>query len=374
MGDLQQHTQVSVIIPIYNAEKYLRRCLDSVINQTHACMEVLLIDDGSTDASKNICEDYCNRDCRFRYVYQENQGAAVARNTGIDCATSEYITFLDSDDSMDPIFVERILGEMLATKADMGICDIYYISSCTDEKQISKIRFSDKTANANNTKSVFNTVRVFIWGKIYKRELFANIRFPNLKFFEDGSTIPFLAAISNQIVYIPLPLINYYRHRTDSLSENMFNIGDFIEALGILGERLRKVNLYNTFVDEYKKMCMGQLRFLYRRFGNKRNEKTLADLNKLKEYVLSVFPVLYPLTAHKFYINSGDSLLIQAADKAVLFNDQLVNNINIADYVICYSDCAPKAVSKPIIKLDRPDNFAEESVEYDMAEEIIMAM
>lgn len=374
MGDLRWHTQVSIIIPIYNAEKYLCRCLDSVIKQTHACMEVLLIDDGSTDTSKNICEDYCNRDCRFRYIYQANQGAAVARNTGIDCATSEYVTFLDSDDSIEPMFVEQILGEMLVTKADMGICDIHYINSDTDEKQFSKIRFSDKTANSNNNKSVFNTVRVFIWGKIYKRELFANIRFPDLKFFEDGSTVPFLAAIAKQIVYIPLPLINYYRHRSDSLSENMSTIGDFIEALDILGERLRTANIYDAFVDEYKKMCMGQLRFLYRRFGNMKQQETLDDLNKLKEYVLNVFPVLYPLTAHKFYIDSDDSLLIQAADKAVLFNDQLVNNIDIADYVICFGDCTTEGFSKPIIKLNRPENFDEESAAYDMAEEIIMAL
>lgn len=372
MEGLRQNTQVSIIIPIYNAEKYLRRCLDSILKQTHTCLEIVLIDDGSTDASKNICEDYCNRDCRFRYVYQENQGAAVARNNGIDHAMSEYLTFLDADDSIEPMFVEHILTEMLATDSDMGICDINYVNSVTADKQVSKIRFSGRTASANNTNNIFNTVRTFIWGKIYKSKLFANIRFPDLNFFEDLATVPFIAAIASQIVHVPLPLINYYRHHVGSLSENSCNTGDLVAALELLGERLRAANLYDNFADEYKKMFMGQLRFLYRRFGSMQQEESLDNLIRVKEYVLNVFPSLYPLTVHKFYIESTDTLLIHAADKAVLFNDQIIDNIDSADYSIYFNDSIASDFTKPCIKVKRPNATDEESAAYDIAEDIIM--
>lgn len=371
MGELWQHTQVSIIIPIHNAEQYLRRCLDSVINQTHACLEVLLIDDGSTDASKTICEDYIRRDCRFRYVYQINQGAAIARNIGIDCVTSEYLTFLDSDDSMEPMFIEQIVKEMLVTDSDIGLCDIYYVNSDTAEKQVSRIRFTGKTASAGNTKNIFNTVRTFIWGKIYRRKLFDKIRFPDLKFFEDLATVPFMAAIASQIVYIPLPLINYYRNRNDSLSENICNTSDLIEALNLLGSRLRVAKLYGDFVENYKKMCMGQLRFLYRRFGDRKQEEVFEQLSMLKKYVINVFPMLQPLTACNFYIENDDRLLVQAIDKAVLFKEQLVKNIDAADYVICFNDCTIMEFSKPIIIVKRPENLDEESAAYDIAEEIV---
>jgi len=373
MVDLRQRTQVSIIIPIHNAEQYLRRCLDSVMNQTHACLEVMLIDDGSTDRSKSICEEYVRQDCRFQYIYQMNQGAAIARNAGIDCATSEYVTFLDSDDSMEPGFVKQVLTEMLMTGSDIGICDINYVDNETAEKEVSRIRFYGKTASASKTKSIFNTVRTFIWGKIYKRELFDKIRFPNLKFFEDLSIVPFMAAIANQIVYIPLPLINYFRNRNGSLSENAYNIGELIRALDLLGSFLRSSMLYDDFTDSYKKMCMAQLRFTYRRFENRKQENVLEQLCKLKEYVLNLFPQLYPLTECSFYIERDNHLLAQAIDKAVLYNDQIVDNIEVSNYIICFSDCVTEGVSQPTIAIKRPEHMDEESAAYDIAEEIIMA-
>ena len=117
---------VSIIIPVYNSERYLNRCLDSVLSQRYTHLEVLLIDDGSTDHSLNICREYAAKDNRIRVVHQDNQGASAARNTGLDHATGEYIMFCDSDDMVSDMWVQRMINALSDEETIMpftGICD-----------------------------------------------------------------------------------------------------------------------------------------------------------------------------------------------------------------------------------------------------------
>ena len=114
--------QVSVIIPVYNIERHLRQCLDSVTGQTLTELEIICVDDGSTDASPEILVDYAQRDGRFQIITQPNTGPGVARNTGMDRATGEYLIFLDSDDWFEPDFLERMVAKAKETGADVTIC------------------------------------------------------------------------------------------------------------------------------------------------------------------------------------------------------------------------------------------------------------
>ena len=111
---------ISVIVPIYNAEIFLSDCIKSILNQTIKDFEVILVDDGSTDGSGSICEQYCRKDDRIRYILQENAGVSVARNNALDVAKGEYVVFVDSDDVVAPDFLQRLLN--LAANGDFAIC------------------------------------------------------------------------------------------------------------------------------------------------------------------------------------------------------------------------------------------------------------
>lgn len=370
MRYLQQQVMVSIIIPIYNSERVLHRCLDSVKRQTYKNYEAILIDDGSIDLSSKICHEYIKIDNRFKYIYQVNNGVGSARNRGIEYSEGEYITFVDSDDSIEPGFIELILGRMMAEKADLGICDINYINSITLERKVSKIRFAENMAFYKKDKSKFNKLRTFAWGKIYKKELFDKIRFPNLEYFEDLATTPVIYSIAEKIIYVPSVFINYYRVNADALSEKNDNIDQLIDALKLLSKRLKVLGLYEIFLDEYKKMCIGQLRFLYRRFYNMKDVKSYKKLEKIKHFIVDVFPELNELIVGKFFV-FNNNLLSDAVDKAVLTKDQIINNISEANYCICFDNEQLFNVSIPIIEVKSPYNIDREMAEYDIADEII---
>ncbi|MCI8778348.1 MAG: glycosyltransferase family 2 protein [Bacilli bacterium] len=112
---MKKNELISIIIPVYNTEDYLDKCLSSIINQTYKNIEIIIIDDGSTDNSKKIIKQYMNKDCRISYYYQNNSGVAIARNSGIDKAQGDYIAFIDSDDYIDLTFIEKcmLLSKMM---------------------------------------------------------------------------------------------------------------------------------------------------------------------------------------------------------------------------------------------------------------------
>lgn len=119
--------KVSIIVPVYNTEKYLKKCLDSIINQTHKNLEIILVDDGSIDNSGKIADDYAKKDKRIKVLHQKNQGQSTARNNGLRIATGEYISFIDSDDTIDKTFVEKLLAPYLDNNdTALTICGIHY--------------------------------------------------------------------------------------------------------------------------------------------------------------------------------------------------------------------------------------------------------
>ena len=113
--------KISVIVPVYNVENYLTRCVDSILSQTYKNIEILLIDDGSTDASGDICNEYCREDSRVSVVHQRNGGLASARNAGIDISTGEYLTFIDSDDYVSSYYIENLVNAIKKFNADLSI-------------------------------------------------------------------------------------------------------------------------------------------------------------------------------------------------------------------------------------------------------------
>lgn len=130
---------ITVIVPVYNVEKYLRRCLDSIIGQTYQNLEILCIDDGSIDNSGEICEQYAARDARIKVIHQENQGLSTARNRGLDAAEGEYIAFVDSDDYILEDMYKKMLAKLLDYNVDLCVCQWQYEFPMADRWSKSRI-------------------------------------------------------------------------------------------------------------------------------------------------------------------------------------------------------------------------------------------
>lgn len=219
--------EISVIIPVYNVQKYLSRCLMSVITQTYNQLEIILIDDGSTDNSGKICDEYAKNDARISVIHKKNGGLSDARNVGIEKATAKYITFIDSDDYIHPNFIEKMYDLIIQYDAD-----IVSVSSKSTSKAENIFVHSDKT-EYENPKS-FSTREAFemlcyqkglthsIWGKLYRKELFNNVRFPKGKLYEDEATFYLLLAESKCTVCINEKLYAYFQ-RKDGIIRSAFN-------------------------------------------------------------------------------------------------------------------------------------------------------
>ena len=234
-----RETQVSIIIPVYNVENYLRSCLDSVLSQTYKDFEVLMVNDGSTDGSGAICQDFAERDSRFHYFEKENGGLSDARNYGLDRAKGHYITFLDSDDFLFEDYLENLYYASRLSDSDItigGYCrfgdsnfyfynDHFKSDSLVAFKDFQAIQYLDSMLDV--TFLTFSTA----WGKLFKRELFSELRFPYGKYAEDQFLIWKLYMKADKI-YVFNGASYVYRMNPSGLS-NIFTLKhlDYIDAI-----------------------------------------------------------------------------------------------------------------------------------------------
>ena len=216
---------ISIVVPIYNMEKYLDKCINSIINQTYKNIEIILVDDGSTDKSSKIINKYKKLDKRIKAYYKKNGGLSDARNYGIDKATGEYIGFIDSDDYIEKNMYETLYNNIIKYNADISVVGFNVVYESTDIKN--RVEYQEVTDKLEiyNRKEAFdllfdaNKFGNFAWNKLYKKELFKNIKYPLCKKMEDLGTTYKLVEISNKIVYEPLKLYNYFQ-RSGSIMNN----------------------------------------------------------------------------------------------------------------------------------------------------------
>lgn len=218
---------VSIIIPVYNVEKYLRICLDSILAQTYGDYEVIMIDDGSTDDSANICKEYEKKDKRFRLTQQKNKGPATARNTGLREAKGEYIYFIDSDDCINPVLLETTVGIAEHSNADIVQINLKTVSANFkgyDEKIDTTLvplqSFSVTQAIRNldeDNKHYAENIRLttaVLWTKLFRRHIFDNLLFPDgMYMHEDQLMAHRFIAKAGGMVFLDCPL--YYYRRND---------------------------------------------------------------------------------------------------------------------------------------------------------------
>ena len=212
---------VSIIVPIYKVEPYLRRCLDSIVNQTYTNLEIILVDDGSPDGCPQICDEYAANDNRIIVIHKENGGLSDARNTGLDVCKGEYISFVDSDDWTTPTYIEHLLKAIKDNNAEIAVCNYTTTKqNCTINTlntSIPEYEILTPTLAVKKLWSKDYVTFVTAWGKLYKKSLFTGIYFPKGKIHEDKYTTYKLLYQSNKTVFLK-ELHYFYFQRNDSIT------------------------------------------------------------------------------------------------------------------------------------------------------------
>ncbi len=214
---------ISIIVPVYQVEKYLEKCINSIIAQTYKNLEIILVDDGSTDNCPAICDRFQSVDTRIKVIHQANGGLSHARNVGMEMATGDFIGFVDSDDWIEPNMYEVLMSALQDTGADIAVCGRQMETS--DSKPVSIDATSCKR-KLYSTEEALRTmikgggiIRNTVWNKLYKRTVLSNISFPAGKIYEDLLWTPLVIGNAKLIVCMDSPLYHYL-NRTDSLSHN----------------------------------------------------------------------------------------------------------------------------------------------------------
>ena len=213
--------RISVIIPVYKVEDYLDECVRSVVSQTYANLEIILVDDGSPDSCPFLCDQWADKDSRIKVIHKENGGLSDARNAGIDIAEGDYIAFVDSDDWIRPDMYEKMLTALKRENADICACNIL---SCYPDRQVS---WGTKEYTAGSSELFLGMLYddtkypVSAWNKLYKRECWDTLRFPKGKICEDAFTTYRLIDQAERIVQIPDALY-CYRIRPQSIMTSSF--------------------------------------------------------------------------------------------------------------------------------------------------------
>ncbi|MCR5769647.1 MAG: glycosyltransferase [Butyrivibrio sp.] len=243
---------ITVIVPIYHVEKYLHRCIDSIIDQTYRNLEIILVDDGSDDGCPEICDEYAGKDNRIVVIHKENGGLSDARNKGIEIAKGEYLAFVDSDDYIHKDMYQIMMDSLFSSESDICMCSYKYVYD-GKAKEKDNTYGSDYKTEIIDGKSAQNNYYMgdkkleltVAWNKLYKRELFRELRYPKGKIFEDEYTTYKALYKSNKICIVDLPLY-YYLQRNDSIIGEMNGQRDskVVEAY------LQRIDFYKSNKEE----------------------------------------------------------------------------------------------------------------------------
>lgn len=235
--------EISIIVPVYQVEKYIRQCIDSILAQTFTNFELILVDDGSKDNSGKICDEYAARDNRIRVIHKENGGLSDARNKGLDNAAGKYFMFVDSDDYISDDMTECLYKNILKENADIAACNYRYIFESGEEKDFS----TENKAEVLNANEIFYNRKnernygfwTVAWNKLYKAETFKNLRFRFGRYHEDEFWANDIYQMDIKVVTVSESLY-YYRQRDNSIMGNT-NIRKCFDIIEAFEER---VNVY----------------------------------------------------------------------------------------------------------------------------------
>ncbi|WP_129618159.1 MULTISPECIES: glycosyltransferase family 2 protein [Bacteroides] len=303
---------VSVIVPVYNVEKYLKQCLDSLINQTLRNIEIICVNDASPDNSLTILREYEAKDCRVKIVdLKENLCIGGARNVGIKIAHAQYIAFLDSDDWVAVDMYEKLYLKAISTNADIVNCDYFEYYSDNDIRTIVKYPKSvfDQVKEESNKHFILQMPAA--WHNLYKIGLFkSNLLFPEHTFYEDAAIMSTIFLLANRIVKVNIPL---YYYRMNNIASICRRKGDYrfferINGMNILIQHMQEYGFYEKYNEEleyqymhiaYHDTVMGSI-FLFPQLEKNEIVKAKNNMkNKFPNYLKNRYYKQEPLNIRK---------------------------------------------------------------------------
>lgn len=275
---------ISVIVPVYKVERYLRACVDSILAQTFSNFELILVDDGSPDECGSICEKYAEQDPRCRVIHQSNRGLSAARNAGIEAAHGDLITFVDSDDIVHPDYLRQLYNALTENGTDISVCDFV---SFTDEPAFPGIRGRERILSGREAvkEIVLHNRRSMItsWGKLYRKSLREGIRFPEGKIHEDEFTTYQLFYKAESVVMTSAGYYGY-RQNPDGImvrySPKRLDILDAVEESVAFFEKQGDREL----ADQSMKRCLLKIQYArYRVRKEMKDDRLAAELKQRHE-------------------------------------------------------------------------------------------
>lgn len=259
----KMNDQISIIVAIFNVEDYLERCLESIIKQSYKNLDIILVDDGSTDSSLEICDNFCRRDKRFRCIHKENGGLSDARNCGIEAAMGKYLSFIDGDDFVHPQMYQVLYENIIKFNVFLAACSFQTFEE-GDTIFYNQEFVKGKAISSKDAIELLYTLRrtdiITACCKLYKKELFQTIRFPVGRYREDEFTT-YKLIIGAKKVYYTEEKLYYYFQREGSImhSSNIKKETDYYDALMERHEYLDKVGWGREGLDKDAFFCMRQL-------------------------------------------------------------------------------------------------------------------
>lgn len=271
---------VSVIIPIYNVEKYLENCVDSVIRQTFQNIQIILVNDGSTDSCGRICDEYAQKDKRVIVVHKDNGGLSDARNAGLLLAKGAFILYLDSDDYLVPNAIEILVRMQEKTDADIVLGNFYYTYSDHESLANAWCQADRVLDNKQAMEALIDgRIETFAWGKLLCKEIAEKYQFPKGKIFEDHYWTHFVFSDADVIALVALPLV-HYRQRENSIS---FTVD--MKRLDILDGWMNRKAFLEQRYPELLEIC-------YRRYAERYVELAWLILTRMKRGKIAAFQKL----------------------------------------------------------------------------------
>lgn len=308
---------ISIIVPIYKVEQYLDRCIESIINQTYKNLEIILVDDGSTDQCPHMCNLWAERDSRIKVIHKDNGGLSDARNAGLEVATGEYLAFVDSDDWIEKRYVEFLYNAIIQTDADMSACQVRSVLEneevfTVEEQQLQIETFTTEEA----LYSLINgcVFRAVAWNKLYKRAFIIDEKFKVGKLHEDEFFTYRIIDKCSLLAWVDTPLYNY-RQRSGSIMDT-YSIRhlDVLEAilgrLEMLRDKYPKLYLHDkvTFcvscLNHYCGMING-------RFGEEKQLAKKQILNYRARVKFSIREWSALSLKNKIYVTGSSAIFIR---------------------------------------------------------------
>ncbi len=283
---------VSIIIPVYNTAEYLTQCLESVTSQTYRNIEIILVNDGSTDDSLSICQAYASRDPQIKVYSRENAGQGSARNFGISKCSGKYLMFVDSDDWVDEEIVQKLCDDIRISGSNIAVCNY----NKTYRDQFDRwYKVEEKIApgcsiDLEMDKSLLNQISTFPVCKLIKKEIFNRyaLRFPD-HFFEDVAMMPILLVLARRISFIDDALY-YYRIRSGSTSNSDQKLDDRIRCMSSMVDFFRKYGAYEAYEQQLKRIIEQRMQINLRMAGQNLHQRYYEFEKKQAQIAGELFP------------------------------------------------------------------------------------